>query len=209
MPEQNPPRFEQLLDWLEGRLPDDQARAVADQVAQAGQAASADLAWLQRFRELSATLVIEQPPPETRALLVERFRAYAQSRRPASLLQRLIATLTFDSGLQPNTLGVRSAGTPEPQRQLIYSTDIADVALNIQPRRYGQLLDLTCQIFAKEALEPEQFVPQLVRGQLAVASASIDDLGEFVFEGIAAGEYELHLRSDALDIVIASVELRV
>ena len=41
--------FSQLVDWVEGRLPEKEARAVEEQVAVADGATLADVAWLRKF----------------------------------------------------------------------------------------------------------------------------------------------------------------
>ena len=45
---------------------------------------------------------------------MRRFEAYAEERRGPGFLERLVAGLTFDSGLQP-AFGMRSAGARDRQ----------------------------------------------------------------------------------------------
>ena len=118
MPESQDVEFTRLLDWVEGRLPEEEARTVEEQVAAADSATRADVAWLRAFARISEETVIASPPPEVREELIERFEAYAEGKRHPALLQRLVATLTFDSNLRP-ALGLRAATAPEPQRQLV------------------------------------------------------------------------------------------
>jgi hypothetical protein len=123
-------------------------------------------------------------------------------------LRRLAATLTFDSGLQPAAAGMRGADVQEPARQLIYSVEIADIALNIQPRQQSQNVDLIGQILPKSDAPADSFSVELTQSGMAIGSAAADDLGEFSFENLAPGEYELGLRSQHVDVRIAPVELR-
>ncbi len=67
--------FAQLVDWVEGRLPEEEARAVKAQVEAADTATLADVAWLRAFALISENTVIASPPPELRETLIERFEA--------------------------------------------------------------------------------------------------------------------------------------
>ena len=65
--------FAQLVDWVEGRLPEEEARALEARVEAADTATLADVAWLQAFALISENAVIASPPPELRETLIERF----------------------------------------------------------------------------------------------------------------------------------------
>src|SRR5918999_1243160 len=155
MPNSEDVEFARLLDWVEGRLSEREARAVEEQVAEAGGTTRADVAWLRAFARVSEDTVIASPPPEVRDTLVERFEAYAEGRQQPGLLTRLIATLTFDSRLQP-ALGMRAAGVAESQ-QLVYSTDVADVAMIVRPRPRDELLDIDGQILPVNSTDSGAF----------------------------------------------------
>jgi hypothetical protein len=208
MPNDHTLNFARLLDWLEGRLSDQEAEQVAEQVAQAGEQARADLDWLRAFQQASAKTTLAAPPPETRDLLRRRFAEYAKAKQPTGVLRRLAAMLVFDSNLQPAAAGLRSAGTQASQRQLIYAAEIADIALNIQSRQYNQHFDLAGQILPKSALVPAGFSVELLRDAQPIGTATADDLGEFAFEDLPPGMYELGLRNEQFDLIIAPIELR-
>jgi hypothetical protein len=67
--------FAQLVDWVEGRLPEEEARAVGAQVAAGDTATLADVAWLRAFALVSENTVIASPPPEVHETLINRFEA--------------------------------------------------------------------------------------------------------------------------------------
>src|SRR5918998_4191914 len=136
--------FARLMDWVEGRLSEHEARAVEEWVGAAGSATQADVTWLRAFARVSEDTVIASPPARVREALVERFDAYAEGKHHPGLLQRLVAALTFDSTMQPAP-GLRAARAQEAQ-QLIYSTEAADVAMVVRPRPRDGLLDLYGQI---------------------------------------------------------------
>ena len=147
MPDSEDLRFARLLDWVEGRLSEEEARAVERQVAQA------------------------------------------------------------DSGMQPAP-GLRTAGTPESQRQFVYSTDAADVTIDVRPRPQEELLDLDGQIFPINDTDPGGFDVRLLDGPSEVATTATNDLGEFTFEAVSPGVYEVLASSDRVEIRIPRVEVR-
>jgi hypothetical protein len=70
--------FSQLVDWVEGRLSEEEARDVEEQVALADGATLADVAWVRRFVRATEDSILEWPPPEVRSALIARFRAHAE-----------------------------------------------------------------------------------------------------------------------------------
>jgi diguanylate cyclase (GGDEF)-like protein/PAS domain S-box-containing protein len=198
--------FERLTDWVEGRLSEQEARAVEEQVSVGDSATLADVAWLRAFARISEDTVIASPPSRVRDALIERFEAYAEGKQHPGLLQRLVATLTFDSGQQP-ALGWRTT-TPASQRQFAYSTEAADVTINVRPRRSDRLLRLDGHIFPVNSTYSGTFGVQLLAGSSEVATTATNDLGEFVFEAVSPGVYEIIVSSDRVEISIPQVDLR-
>src|ERR687898_2725541 len=144
--------FSQLVEWVEGRLPEKEARAVEEQVAVADGATPADVAWLRKFLRATEDSVLESPPLEVRSTLITRFRAHAEGRRTPGLLKHVVATLTLHGGLRP-AVGTRSAGTQGVRRQLVYSADALDVALNVLPRARDKNFDLDGQVLPRDDVE--------------------------------------------------------
>ena len=197
--------FETLADLAEGRLPEAEARAVERRLAAADEATRADAAWLRAFARAAGEVVIEDPPAGHRAALSEAFEAYAEGRRRPGALRRLVATLSFGGGLQP-VAGVRSAGGAEGQ--LVYTTEAADVALNFRRRPGNGKLDIDGQVFPNDEGEPEAFGVQILSGTDEVGTTATDELGEFAFEGVPPGRYQILLSSEEVEILISPVELR-
>ena len=200
--------FSQLVEWVEGRLPEKEARAVEEQVAVADAATLADVAWLRKFVSATEASVLESPPPEVRSTLIARFRAPAEGRRTPGLLKRVVATLTFDGGLRP-AVGVRSAGAQGARRQLVYSVDDLDVALNFLPRARDKNFDIDGQILPRNDVELGSFSVQLLQSETELGITATDDLGAFAFESIPSGVYEIILSTDRVEVSIAPVELNV
>jgi hypothetical protein len=204
-------KFPHLVDWVEGRLPAEEARVMEERLAGVDGSVHADLAWLRAFGWASEQTVIESPPASVRGELLRRFEAYAEGVRPPGLLRRLTATLALDGGMQP-AFGVRSARAREEtaESQLVYTTEAADVVVSVMPRP-GGLFDLDGQVLPNDAgAEIPPFAVQLLdaEGGTGVALTATDDLGEFAFESVAPGVYELLISSDEVEILILSVRLR-
>jgi hypothetical protein len=200
--------FSQLVEWVEGRLPEKEARAVEEQVAVADAATLADVTWLRRFVKATEGSILESPPPEVRNTLIARFRAHAKGRRTPGLLERVVATLTFDGGLRP-AVGVRSAGAQGERRRLVYSVDDLDVALNFLPRARDKNFDLDGQVLPRDDVELGSFSVQLLQSESELGITATDDLGAFAFESIPSGVYEIILSTDRVEVTIAPVELNV
>ncbi len=208
MPKPEDEEFARLLDWVEGRLPEQEARAVEEQVAAADSAVRADVAWLRAFVRFSEDTVIASPPPEVREALIERFEAYAEGKQQPGFLERLVAALTFDSNLQPAP-GLRAAGVSEAQRQLVYSTDAADVTIVVRPPARDGLLTLRGLIFPVNSTSTEVFGVQLLEGVSEVATTATNDLGEFAFEAVSPGVYEVLASNERVEIRIPQVALNL
>ncbi len=195
--------FETLADWAEGRLPEAEARAVEESLAEADERTRADAEWLRAFARAAGEVVIEDPPAGQRAALADAFEAYAGGRRQPGPVRRLVATLSFGGGLQP-VAGVRSAGGAEGQ--LVYTTEAADVALNFRRRPGNGKLDVDGQVFPNDG-EPEAFGVQILSGTDEVGTTATDELGEFAFEGVAPGKYQILVSGQEVEILISPVEL--
>jgi hypothetical protein len=198
--------FERLADWAEGRLPAEEARAVEEDLAAAGEDARAAAGWLRAFFRVSEGIVLDEPPAGARDELVRRFEEYAEGRRQPEPLRRLVATLSFEGGAQA-AFGVRSAASGESQAQLVYTTGAADIALDIRWRPGDGSLDLDGQVFPTDATGPDDFSVQLLSGATEVGTTATDALGEFAFRAIEPGEYQILVSSGRVEILISPLKL--
>ncbi len=203
---QNAPSFEKLVDWLEGRLTPEEAQIIAEQMTVGDAAAQSDLAWLQKFYRTSQNQIAAEPPPAVSERLERRFAAYAASRRQPSFFQRLVASLSFDSRL---TLarGVRAAATTDNQRQFVYETDLATIALTLQQRSHDKNFDLWGQLMPTQDVEAELIRVALLREQTEFDNTLTDDLGEFSLTALPTGSYTLVLTGDRYEIKITPLTL--
>lgn len=123
--------------------------------------------------------------------------------RPApapSLLQRLAAVLSFDSGWSAlPAAGVRSA-TPR-QRQLVFTVGSHDIDLRIRPQGAGFLL--SGQVLGPDA----RGELSLVVGDAHHQRVALDAMAEFRFEPAPAGEGHLVLHLPGAEFALPPVSL--
>lgn len=198
--------FARLVDWMEGRLPEDEARAVERIVEKADDDTLANIAWLRKFRAATDKARVESPPRKIRNALVDVFEANARNRRSPGLVKRVIAGLAFDSDLQP-AVGLRATGAQRSRRQLIYRADEFDLAINLLARGSDDDLDLDGQVLPGDGEEPGLFSVQLLRDGDETALTVVDDVGSFALERIPPGSYELILSADRVEILVAPLDV--
>lgn len=200
------PDTAQLLDWLEGRLPAAQAEALAQAVA-ADARLQAEADWLAEFLQTSAGARLADPPPQVRQAARAAFAAYAHSRRPPGVVSMLRALLISDSWQRLSLAGVRNATLHTAPRQLIYSSELADVALNVQAQRGSQRIDLDGQIFPLDEAEPASFVVQLLRDGVELRLTASDAAGKFSLASLPPDQYHLIIGGDRAEIELGPLDL--
>jgi len=197
--------MEQILDWLEGRSSAQAAAMVAAQVAGADAALQAQVAWARAFLQLGEAVIVEAPPSalhqKLQQLFVEHRRQKQAAEAEPGFLQRLVAALTFDSFLQPGLAGVRSTQMLD-LRQLVYSTEVADVALNVRRERALGNHTIAGQLLPTSDLDLATVSVQLLQNDREARITLADPLGEFIFMELPAGEYQLILSADQLELLL-------
>ena len=206
MAEKDNIEFERLLDWVEGRLSEEEAREV-EEAAMADESIRAEAEWLRAFVRMSEKTTLNKPPPEVREELARRFRSYTEEQRQPGFLERIVATLTFDSNARPAVAGFRSASGGKSSRQLVYDAEVAEIALNVRGRPNNGHIDVYGQIFPDVEEDPDAFSVQLLKGTNEVGLTTADDLGEFAFEAVEPGTYEMVLSAAQIEFLITPVEL--
>lgn len=197
---QNKLSFEHLLDWVEGRLSAAETEQIAAIVA-ADATLQEEAAWLHTFRQTATQTRWAEPPAETLKALNRQFAERAAQNRPPSVWERLVATLKFDSQTQPLPTGLRATAL-SPERQLMYQTALADVALTIQLPTAHKKYTVLGQILMANSPVSEVFSVQLVQNGAEKAFVVSDEGGEFVFEEVQGGEYEMLIHNDQHEFVI-------
>lgn len=167
---------------------------------------SAEMTDQQIERELHRSRGLHDAPEHViqRALHLWQPRPQSQSTASAGLVQRVLATLGFDSHATPAlALGLRS-GASGPQ-QLLFSANDYDVDLRITALPSGAgpaLWHIGGQVFGPEGAGTAELL-----GGAGLVSATWDDMGEFAFAAVPAGRWSLLLRTATLEIEAPAIEL--
>jgi hypothetical protein len=156
---------------------------------------------LQSIRQMIGLMrsdAAEEAPPGLVQYAKSIFRDKVVRHGP-SLLQLIVASLTFDSLTTAPAFGLRSQTTAG--RQLIYSTETADIDVRVSPENDqwqigGQILGAECAS-GDISLEGDDFS----------ASAQLNELCEFSFGAVPAGAYKISIRLP--DVLIETPRLEL
>ncbi|MBA2336253.1 MAG: hypothetical protein H0V96_00570 [Acidimicrobiia bacterium] len=192
---------------MEGRLDRADVERVFAELEGADQATRDRIDWLRVFLERSRTVALTDPPPELTATLVARFEGYATHRQSPGMFERVRAALTFDSRLHPLAAGVRQGGPLDLRRNLVFSTESVDVAIDVFPIGASALVELEGQILEGGEGAGDWATVQLMADGMEVAITGIDRHGEFFLTGIPLGDYELVVTAERAEIILAPVSL--
>jgi hypothetical protein len=119
--------FAKLLDWHEGRLTDRESVEVEKSLDKGG-ALVGHLHWLESSTHMRQGLKMAHIPSDLMDRLYEQFES---RRRDLKMVRCFVATLSFDSRLRPEPALVRNGSVEGLSRQLVYNTELADVALSV------------------------------------------------------------------------------
>lgn len=137
--------------------------------------------------------------------LIQRAIGVFQPRLPAQpvpgLRQRLSAWLSFDSGAQPGLAGLRAGIGVHDIRQLLYSADGRDIDLRVTPSADGLHWQVSGQVLGPDRAG----TAELMAGGLNLR-AEWNELAEFRFDGVPAGECSLVLRGADWEVVLPSFQ---
>lgn len=128
-------------------------------------------------------------------------------KQPVALAQpflQMLAKLQFDSRLQLSPMQSRGVAKT---RHMLFSTPQLDIDLEITPERgehnlVGQILD------SEQADEPSQaFVSLKTESGEVLQGTETDSLGQFTFQQVPPGIYDLTFDLDSQEVFISSLEL--
>ena len=210
------PSWQQLIDWLEGRLSPQEAERVHQQVEEGDVSLRADVDWLRAFLRTGEIVVLDEPPVDLRVTLRTRYNEYVQTEGIAgkadpqafdkpNLLQRLAAALTFDSGLQVGMAGAR-AGEIDSSRRLIFSSSALDISLDMVERSNG--LHIDGQILPLQDLAPESLEVRLEHESDLIVQSTVSTDGFFGFEAVRPGLYHLLVIGEGISVQVEMLDLR-
>ncbi len=184
--------FAQLLDWLEDRLPAEEAQQVAAAVA-ADNALRATVAWVQEFACLTDGVVLANPPPTLRQRLEELFVEHGGDGGGAARWRCFNAELAGEQ-------------IDKGERRLTYTTPIAAITLVLQQRSHEARYDLHGAVLFPGDEQPIMAVDLLQDGCSRALQAT-DRWGEFAFPRLSAGHYRLVLTGEDVELTIPDLAL--
>jgi hypothetical protein len=190
--------FAQLADLAESRGPANERTRVLAHLESCSKCTH-ELERLGRVIELLRSDETIDPPRAVLAQALRIFDTRKQSSAP-SLLQRVVAALSFDSSMNlAPAFGVRSGQVAT--RQLIYSAGESDIDLRISAQGdewvvAGQLLGRECDGGRVE-----------IEGTSGLAVAGVNELCEFTLPPLPPGSYTLRLLFRDAEVEIPNLEL--
>ncbi|HKP85126.1 MAG TPA: hypothetical protein VJZ26_03455 [Blastocatellia bacterium] len=185
------PNFEQLIDYLDNRLPEKESARVAAHLSKNCQSCAETRAWYEQVRVLAASDESIEPPSWVFKRAVRIFQT--QRNRP-SLVERIgqtVASLVFDSFARPALVGVRSTETTN--RQLLYRAGSYSIDLQVAPTEQARA-DLIGQVLKEGETTFESVAGlnlKITAGGEPVRSTVTDEMGEFKISGVDYGTYDL------------------
>ena len=202
MPNQDQhPDFERLLKFAEKALLPTEMAEVADHLAGCSDCART----IQRIERLGRVLTSGsrvQPSERSRQEVLRAFRRAPHIKQPP---KSVIAQLVFDSLTMSPAVGLRS-GVSEV-RQLLYTTDVADLDLSVSETGEG-LWTIIGQALPKGSPGSiSRAVIMLIVADKVIAQTSASELGEFVLLDVPTGTYTLVMLTPDLRVEVPEVLL--
>ncbi len=199
------PDVEAVLDWAEGRADAAATAAVEGALDRGDQRVAGLLAWFSGFRDVAAQARADQPPADLRPRLEAVFVRWAAQRARSGPLH-LHARLVFDSRQDLALAGERSVDADEATVHLAYTSDDADVVLDVQ-RAGHRSVTVRGQVLRSSPGTAAGAVAE-VNGPSGVRSAAPSDaLGRFTLSDVPDDVDELRLVSGQ-SVLTGDLDLR-
>src|SRR3954451_23700465 len=171
------PGFEQVIDYLDGKLEPAEATRVAAHLASDCRACAETRGWYEGVRQVAASDDSIAPPAW---VFKQAVRIFDTARRPrlGERIGEAIARLVFDSFARPQMAGIRSTETAN--RQMLYRAGDYSIDLQIAPATDARG-DLIGQVL-REGESTFESVGNLrleiARGSQLLYSTVTDQMGE-------------------------------
>jgi hypothetical protein len=186
-----------ILDWLEGRLSPERARAVEVGIANGGPETALLVSWVREFMRDAALLPLATPPP----LVSQRLRRLLTSKHQGRRHRReFTAVPILDTRRTEQLVGVRAPAQAGSRFQLTFGADPAVIVLDVQPASdgtatiRGQVIpdDASLPVFHATAIGPSGRATTILG----------DDLGGFTLRGVPLDVDFVVVTNDDVDIVV-------
>ncbi len=201
------PSFATLVDWIEGRLDAATAAQIADAVAAGDHRTQRTVAWLRRFIAAARTLPLYQPAPIVAQNLRQHFARWTRARAALSQTTiRYTAQPLFDSRLDLVPLGLRFTDDSDTTLHLAFTTDGADLVLDVHPLGVGRVR-IDGQVLPVDATTAPIFEASAHGSGVLVRTVDGDELGRFTLPEVPSPITELRVTNGEIAIV-ATLDLR-
>ena len=197
------PDFEVLVEWVEGRLDAETSAEVSEAVMAGDLEATASVEWLQEFLVVADAMPLHKPPPVIRQNLLRYFARWSQARATLDHPRlELNARLLFDSRMDLAPVGVRGPNDVEGIAHLAYTTDHADLVLDVSPVGDG-MVRLDGQVLLTDDTQDRIFEAVVTGPSGARRTIDGDALGRFCLVNVSDDASELRVTNGDMTIVLA------
>ena len=187
------PSFATLLDWLEGRLDAAEASKVSAKVADGDRRTRAAVHWLQGFLATARAFPAPEPPPIIRQNLRQHFvrwrRAQVALRAQPDVVD---AGLLFDSRQDLVQAGVRGGAETDDAYHLAFSTDVADLVIDVRRITAGRVR-LDGQVLPGDPAAAPVFTAEVTGPGFHLRTVDGDELGRFTLPEVPVGRCRLQV----------------
>lgn len=187
--------FELLIDFLDGRLNEEEASRVNAHLRSGCRSCQANKTWYERVREVAESDDVFRPAPWVSKRAVKILEDESERSSLAARTVEALARLVYDSLQKLSYAGTRSMEGAE--RKLVYETESYSIDLQILPVS-ASVAGIVGQVLRKgdDGFDSvsEVFV-DLKHGAKDVWSTVTNDFGEFMMNEVDFGEYELSIET--------------
>src|SRR5437764_14980235 len=180
------PGFEQVIDYLDGKLTAVAAERVAAHLASDCAACTETRTWYEGVRQVAASDDTVAPPAW---VFKQAVRIFDTARRPrlGERIGEAIARLVFDSFARPQLAGIRSTETAN--HQLLYRAGDLSIDLQVAPstEARGELIGQVLREGEANFESVANLRLEIARGNEHPQATVTDERGEFKFSDVDYG----------------------
>lgn len=189
--------FEKLADLAENRQSAEESEATRTHLADCSDCA-AQMKRLDHLVNLMRTDLAEDAPRDLVSNALNLFRPRAVEEKP-TILQRVMAVLSFDSRQLSPAFGVRSGQSVA--RQLLFSVGEHDLDLRVAP-------DDGAWVVSGQVLGECESGQVELRSESVSERAPMNELCEFTLPRVPSGKYSLVINFQQTEIEVPEFELK-
>lgn len=188
-----------LVEWVEAQLTAEEQKQLQAHIDDCAHCRT-EVTEIRRLLAVMRGDRTPDPPADVVARAMHIFPPRSTA-NDASLWQRIVATLQFDSRQLAPILGLRSGATAP--RQLLFSAGDYDLDLRLASGENEERWVISGQVLGSD-IPPGQV---RLAGPMATVQAPLNVTGEFVLPPIVAGDYTLAVQLPDLEIVVDSFKV--